>query len=272
MTRDNDPRSVRKHALRLRFVWRSVISLLTASFIGNLAQAEPTLQACFEDWRPYQYIDMEGAASGLSVDLTRQVLADLGHKVEFSAMPYKRCLTQVLAGKADILVSSQGEEGLVIAKNHKVVWALGFMVRPEDFGQTWTDLAEFNGKTIGIVQQFQYPDSLDAQAQWHYHRAPDDRLNLKMLALKRVDVVMTDVPWALDLPKNERGDARFLPPAVSVAPQPDAFRKGLESLSLPYDEKIGELRASGVLDDLYQKTIGVKLSTLENKAIVGMSN
>lgn len=239
--------------------------LFAASTVGVVQAGE--ISACFEDWAPYQVSRGNGEAGGLSVELTDRVMSGLGHHVRYSALPYQRCVQSVRRGTIDMIVSSQGEPDLLRAFPFKVVWSIGLFVRSDASPTHLSSLDDLKGARIGIARQFEFPAPIRDYRGWTLEAVPDDRRNFLKLAHQRVDGVLTDVPWALGLPAEERQGARFVAPAVAATPQPDAFRPGLEDLRDAYAAGLRKLFADGTVDALYRAALGVSLNELSSDAL-----
>jgi len=242
---------------------------VAAAVVGHLSisASADEIRACFEEWPPYQAALPKGGARGLSVELTDRVMAGLGHHISYEALPYQRCLQSVRRGATDMLISSQGEADLLPVRPHKVVWAIGLFVNGDDPRRRVSSLDDFNGSRVGVARQFEFPDPIRDHQGWALESAADDRLNFLKLSHRRVDAVLTDVPWALGLTVEERRGARFVEPAVTVVAQPDAFRPGLEKLRDDYATELAKLIADGTVDARYRETIGLSLSDLSAGAL-----
>lgn len=254
-----------------RFLGLSLMLAILA-VLAPPAAALP-MTACFENWPPYAIMpdargvngaptSGEAKATGLSVALHDRIMADLGHTVTYTALPYERCVESVKRGTIDMVVSSGGEEGLVVANAYKVVWALGFFVPDDTELHIYSSLEAFAGKRIGIVQQFDYPDEIKNFKDWSLIQHRDDRYNFRMMAVGRLDAVLTDVPWALHLGLDTKHGARLVRPLVKVVPQPDGFRPGLEPLRDAFDTVLTRLITDGAVEQKYRDAIGLGLSQL----------
>jgi len=241
------------------------VFIFAESTVGVVHASE--ISACFEDWAPYQVSRANGAAEGLSVELTDRVMSDLGHRVRYTALPYQRCAQSVRRGTIDMIVSSQGEPDLLRVFPFKVVWSIGLFVNSDTPQKRLSSLEDFRGARIGIARQFEFPAPIRDYRGWTLEAVPDDRRNFLKLAHQRVDGVLTDVPWALSLPANERQGARFVAPAVATTPQPDAFRPGLEDLRDAYAAGLRKLFADGTVDARYRAALGVSLNELSSDAL-----
>lgn len=237
-------------------------SLCTLMCAPGRAPASETLTACFETWPPYQFFDQDGVARGVTVDLTRRVLADLDVDVTFEDLPYPRCVFHVQNGNFDMIVSSGAEEGLVVAEPAKVSWVIGVFVRDDLAIDHVDELGQRGAVRVGVAHGFEFPSTVVQSPAWVLEPERNDILNFRKLAHGRIDAVLTDVPWALNLPAEDRLGARYVPPAVQAIPQPDAFRPGLEGLRDRYQTRLRSLIDEGALDLLYQSYIGISRDAL----------
>jgi polar amino acid transport system substrate-binding protein len=261
--------------------WSGMVVKRMAALVGGLltlaglvgcgpseGRADDSLRACFEIWPPYQNLDDWGTPQGVVLDLTQRVLRTLGRSATYSALPYERCVAMVRGGEMDMVVSSGGEPGLVTADVHKVVWVIGLFMSREQAPLRLSALSELGDLTVGYAQQFQLPAELRGSPYLRFETAPDDRLNFRKLAGGRIDAVATDVPWAFGLSAWDRIGAVYVPPALAVVPQPDAFRPGLEDLRDAYSSALGTMRETGEVDSLYEDALGRSLSEIERTPLL----
>ena len=246
------------------FLWGAFCFVLAILYPVRPAAAQDAhrVTACFEHWPPFQ-VSRQAGATGISIELTRLIFAKMGKAVTFQELPYRRCVEQVRRGRLDMVVSSGGEAGLITTKNHKVAWTLGFIVPEGSDIAAARPLSVFDGKRVGIVQQFDYPAVVDQQTGWIVQVTNSDHNNLAKLSRGRLDAVLTDVPWALSLHEWKQSGFRFVEPALAIVPQPDAFRPGLEALRDRYEAELQALIDSGVLDGFYQEAIGIPFHELQ---------
>ncbi|WP_413204388.1 substrate-binding periplasmic protein [Rhodospirillum sp. A1_3_36] len=241
-----------------------ILALTLSLLTFGVAQAvAPPVRACFEIWTPYQFVDEQGRPKGVTLDVTRDILGELGYEVDFTALPYKRCVNMVRAGEMDMVISSGGEEGLVPAHVHKVDWVIGLFMSQDRAPAQFESLSEIGPLTVGYGQQFELPARLTSSPYLRLEPAPDDLLNFRKLASGRIDAVATDMPWAFGLPGRERLGAIYVPPALAIVPQPDAFRPGLEALRDAYSDALEAKRARGDLDRCYSELLGRSLTEIE---------
>lgn len=69
------------------------------------AKSEKTLNACYGNFPPYSQLDTRDRPHGVAIDLFLAVINELSPstKVEFSVVPFARCLQMLKSGKADMV-------------------------------------------------------------------------------------------------------------------------------------------------------------------------
>lgn len=86
--------------------------LLAALLLGLLstnAGAKSYTVCSDDDWFPYTFIDNslpENKAVGIHTDIVRKAIENTGNSVQFEALPWKRCMRLIQAGKVDAVISA----------------------------------------------------------------------------------------------------------------------------------------------------------------------
>ncbi|KNC68284.1 hypothetical protein AC626_05525, partial [Pseudoalteromonas rubra] len=70
------------------------------------------ITVCFERWRPFSFIDQNGVARGMEVDLLKAAAKSINRSVEFTELPFKRCIANVKFGSTDFSLHVDKTDGL----------------------------------------------------------------------------------------------------------------------------------------------------------------
>ncbi|MCO7189006.1 MULTISPECIES: transporter substrate-binding domain-containing protein [unclassified Pseudoalteromonas] len=201
-----------------------VITLLSFSGTGQ-AETENThpdlasapISVCFERWRPFSFIDQGGIARGQEVDLIKAAAQALNRTVEFSELPFKRCVANVKFGSTDFSLHVDKTDGLAIFSDTTTFWQLSLAVSAARF-QTLDDFKTISTPRIMLATEYPYPkavyrklEALDARlVRRSYYEENDEHAKtfFEILTTKRVDAMLVDKQWAqhmidkFDLPVN----------------------------------------------------------------------
>ncbi|MDH4871013.1 transporter substrate-binding domain-containing protein [Pseudomonas sp. BN515] len=162
--------------------------------LGQVAGAEP-LRIVSEPWAPYIY-EEDGEIRGLDYEASSVVLKRLGIEVQWSLMPWKRCLMELESGQADAVLDIfhiQEREARMAFPSEplsEVEFVLFYArQRPYPFQR----LADLQGLKVGISPGYWYADQ-DFRTSPLFIRepAPTHEANLGKLVRDRVDLVVND--------------------------------------------------------------------------------
>lgn len=170
--------------------------LLVALFacLGLTVRAEP-LRIVSEPWAPYIY-EEDGQPRGLDFEASAIVFQRLGIEVQWTLMPWRRCLQELESGQADavldIFQTREREVQMVFPGEplSEVEFVLFYArQRPYPFQR----LADLQGLKIGVSPGYWYPDQAFRTSQLFIREsAPTHEANLGKLVRDRVDLVVND--------------------------------------------------------------------------------
>lgn len=195
--------------------WRLIATL--AILLQALPALAETWLAGGEQWRPYSYLDGQGEARGIAVDVTRQVMQRIGHEPRFLFYPVNRLQAMLRRGDLDLnyadspLWNSPEElQRFVFSKPYLEVsehlyFLAGHPAAPASLG-------ELNGLRIGMVRGYSYPalDPALASGRLGKLETSKDLELLNLLQRKRVDAVaMVDDLFAYLVMHQELDPALF---------------------------------------------------------------
>lgn len=147
-------------------------------------------------WPPYSYQDGDGRATGIAVDVMRQVMAQSGNRVEFVFHPARRLNVLLDEGRLDL---NYADSPLWNAEDaaQRFVYSQPYLQVREylyflgDHPARHLPIAQMRGLRIGVVRGYAYP-SLDgalASGQLDKLETSRDHALLELLVRRRVDAV-----------------------------------------------------------------------------------
>jgi len=92
--------------VKLRDITAVLAGCLAALLAGPALAKQCTLRAGHDAYGVYSYVDADGRAGGIDIDVIRALAADLGCRVTFVEMPWTRILLAIEAGRLDMTSSA----------------------------------------------------------------------------------------------------------------------------------------------------------------------
>lgn len=241
----------------LAYRWLPCRLLLCALLLSalTLPAAARELIACGHPAYPPVSWVAGGELRGLAPTLVRTLFGELGFSVRLE--PYrnwKRCLLEVSAGRADIVVAAYRntarEQQFAFSSEYVVADPIVLFVR-RDRGFAFSDWEDLRGRTVGLLLGDSFGERFDrfADTALKVERVSSARQNVQKLLLGRIDFM----PLGRDsgqLQSQRLGYAA----QVTTLPQPlteeyyrIAVRKGspLEALLPAIDRRLAALHADG---------------------------
>lgn len=219
------------------------------------ARAGDTLTVGFDNASvPTMYADDRGEAAGVYPAIVRRAFAKAGLPVRLVVRPFRRVLLELqqgtMAGGSVVQTPQRADVALFSAPyfNEQV----GVYTRSGS-GFAFGSLEDLHGKTVGVIRGWAYGAAFDqarAAGEFAVEEVDSDTMNLRKLALGRIDVALvTTVSGEL-----LRGQPEFS--GIALAPRPLAtvlIRLALNKnadrpdLLRRFDAAIAQMRASGEL-------------------------
>ena len=249
--------------------------LIAILFLINLFQlstshAESDVSVCYGAWPPYSYIDENGTSTGIVVDLINIAVSKLGKTVNWTQLPYRRCIQQVKQGKMDaIALLNEQTEGITTNEQAVAYWVLGAVVRENDKLKAYSSLNDFTGKKWLKVTDFDYPQHIEEFSDWQTIPVHELANTLSMLEVERGDIAIEDVPFTLYQLQNVGHKVRILYPSIASIPQYFGVHRSAEPILKTLSVELAKLRADGIFDQIYEKYLGMGYSQfLEQNNII----
>ncbi|WP_461209087.1 substrate-binding periplasmic protein [Desulfocurvus sp. DL9XJH121] len=216
-----------------------------------------------DDWPPYEYKE-DGRFKGIAMEILQEALRRIEQPVaSIEQYPWARGLRLLEGGGLDVLCSGVMDTarlGYVRYHQEPLVesrWAL--FVRSDDEERLAVrQLADLDGKALGIVRGYSYSMVVDEYLRTHGHvvEVSSDRANLELLLRGRVDYVLCDLFNGLDL-RRRMGAVRDVEPLEDVPflPVVRVFvlfsRKRVPAALVDrFDEELRAMRVQGVVQGI----------------------
>lgn len=225
----------------------------------GLAQvvASHTLRVALDaSYPPFEVAAPDGSVHGFDVDLAKSLADALGVKAAFLNLPQDEQPDALIAGKADVIISSlHPDRRLELAFSHPYYNAGQVLVVPRA-DQTVTGLASLQGKAIGVELGSDADELLRRKRQKAVSVRRFDSVGaaLQAMAQGQVAAVVTDAPTAADL--QRQGEAlRVAGPPLSDEPYVVAAAPQNLSLIRAINGALDDLQESGASQALEEKDL-----------------
>ncbi len=246
------------------FRWLLRLGFGLAFAIPIASAEECSLTAGFEEWRPYQFTDPEGRASGMDVDVLRAVAERAGCRLKFVHAQPKRLTHDLKNGDIDISYAYFTEEATEIGH---FAQAFRFDTKAlyvrEGLDGRVRDLESFlrAGYRLGNVRGVYYGEDIirlmaDPAFDGQVEPTVTSKQNLKKLLAGRLDGAIINPPFVVDFMRthNLAGDVenRSL---IRQVPLHMAFSKVSvkEETVRAFDRAIEALKQDGTIDGIIAK-------------------
>ncbi|WP_319470557.1 transporter substrate-binding domain-containing protein [uncultured Pseudodesulfovibrio sp.] len=157
------------------------------------------LRLCAEDWPPYEYY-VEEKPKGLSYEVLSSVLRRMGEPVaENVNVSWLRGLEAIQEGSMDILYSAlrtpEREVYAYYPSEPLAVSSWVFFSSSFDKKDSYADWPDFKGKTVGIVDGYDYPDSFlkRVRKEGRLEKRVLSIDNIRMLGSGRIDYAVEEL-------------------------------------------------------------------------------
>ncbi|MCO6056372.1 transporter substrate-binding domain-containing protein [Pseudomonas sp. MOB-449] len=171
-----------------------ILAVVWLACLGLAAQAGP-LRIVSEPWAPYVF-EENGQPRGLDYEASAIVFKRMGIEVQWSLMPWRRCLAELESGVADAVLdifhTDERETQMIFPKEplSEIEFVLFYArQRPYPFQR----LADLQGLKVGVSPGYWYADKAFRTSPLFIREpAPTHEANLGKLVRDRVDLVVND--------------------------------------------------------------------------------
>ncbi|MEN9659691.1 MAG: hypothetical protein RL571_3156 [Pseudomonadota bacterium] len=180
----------------------SYTACLASALFTSYLYAETVIINAEDDWAPFSSMRADKyGVEGLSPTLVKAAFNSQGVEVEFNAVPFARCLSEVEHGKVvacfDTSITEDNKNKFIWHKTPLFEEGLSIFALSES---TEKNLAVHNleGKTVGLTHGYSYPNILMDNKKIIKDSSPFDDTQLKKLILKRIQyAVINTTPGTL---------------------------------------------------------------------------
>ena len=170
------------------FAMTLLILLLSAKGI----MAEKSISLATTEWEPYVGQDLVNY--GFTSEIIAEAFKRVGYRVRYSFMPPKRVMRDVETGRYDAGYPAYYSEKRARKFDYSDPFAegpVGFYKRKDSkiFFEALEDLAPYK---IGVCLGFAYPKGFEEAEYLKKEVARDEKLNLRKLLNRRIDLFITD--------------------------------------------------------------------------------
>lgn len=177
--------------LRRRALLRNGAALAAAIALPPLAaaQAQPALKIATFTLEPFCMLDQQGNASGLVVELQRQLAQESGVALDSVVVPYPRAMAMVVAGDVDLVCSFSNPQ---LRRHARELGAIsgGEVVLVARAGTQFASVAELRGKTVGYIRGAEYDQALQADPAIGRYETISYEQTIRMLLTGRFDAAL----------------------------------------------------------------------------------
>ncbi|MEJ6476238.1 substrate-binding periplasmic protein [Pseudoalteromonas piscicida] len=203
--------------------------LIAIACTAMQAKAEnKDIHICFERWWPYSYFDKHKQAKGIEVDIIKAALATSHYRVTFYELPYRRCLAGVTDGLFDFTLHVDSADGFSTISTSFTTWQLSLAVKQGRFTNP-DDFYQLNAPRVMISEDYSYPEAVlmglkkinaaIVKRSFYEQNHEDGKNFFSVLSNNRVDAVLVDKIWALEMIKHHQLAVTFLPRPFHAEPQ-----------------------------------------------------
>lgn len=228
------------------------------------AQAD-TIRICNTDWAPYASLQ-DGEVRGISVDIYTEALRRAGDHVIFTQMPWKRCLLKVKENEFHAAADSTNRPGYLFGPTVTSIFAQNAWVQQDNPLQSYAGLKTLENQRVGLVSGYVYPDYITKNDRIMVDYANLDEINLKKLALGRMDMAISDLVNSQVIADRLGLQIRPLTPVVSVNLLYPVFGPAFEEEQKRMDRALLTMQQDGTMDRIYLDHLNISFTELRELA------
>ncbi|WP_281557646.1 ABC transporter substrate-binding protein [Thalassomonas sp. RHCl1] len=180
-------------------------------------KGKQTIQVACDPWPPWIEGEEGGPVTGgIFVDITRQLLVNIGIKADFTVMPFTRVLNSIKNGSADmaLMVSKTGERSRYGLYSSRILSSpfYFYALHPAPLGQ-WHSWQQLRPYKIGATRDFNYgPEFIDAMERENIslYWSSTEKASLALLLKSRLDLVVLNQHTARSLTDKMPGGHKLV--------------------------------------------------------------
>lgn len=207
------------------------ILLFVILFVKSFAQEEhatkKTISFCFEEWRPFSYINEQNIISGIDVERLKTLLSDK-YTLQFSELPFRRCMKSVQKNLIDFILHIDESDNLSLIKSPLNSWQLTLAVAKENH-YSLTQILNDSTFTLLIAEDYEYPPEIKnmfnnfsgkiTKRSFYTSNPQATRKLYRLLEKKAVDAILVDKTWAEEQIKTLQIPVKLIDEVIHSEPQ-----------------------------------------------------
>jgi len=225
------------------------------------ASTQQEIRVVADHWKDYTNPD----GSGVYIEAIKEIFEPHGYTINFQIMPFKRAVSKINSGSADILLAEEGLEHLIdsrlynaenlLSPQQPIGESIVSALFPIDSSFTWGMIKQDHHARIAWVRGYDYRRILDLPHK-NLQLINNSQQGLKMLLLGRVDSFIDDIQDSIVAKRNPYfSDAKFKYSLIRRYFLYPIFQKSNrgEVLSNLYDKGMKDLVSSQRFRDIYNE-------------------
>lgn len=169
------------------------ILLSLSFFILPLYAAEKVTLLAEDAWYPYTGKTDTQSVAGIAVDLITAAFEEVDTVVEYKVVPYDRAMAKVRKGEAIACFNTPREpnvEAFYKWPEQRLYQAKSFYYARKNFVGEIKSVKDLAKRKVGLVQGYGYGNDIDNNTQMHKVFSSSDKISIRKLMAKRVDVIV----------------------------------------------------------------------------------
>lgn len=254
-----------------------VLSLLCSTLIlmspSIGSSEEKILRAAYSNWFPYTYLKEDNPV-GFEIDMFKAIMEDIGVKVNFSMLPWVRCLNYLEKGKTDIVISmlnTPERRKFAYFPDENISISKSTIIAKKNANFVFNgSCKELSGLSIGIILGFSYGNCFDQAHYLQKDGAVDTKMLIRKLLRGRNDIAVENpaVGQATALKMGVSDQLYFVPKPLHVDKLFVGFSKAsdLQALCTDFSKLLYRFKKTKQCQMIIKK-YGIKFSDVMDSSI-----
>lgn len=243
-----------------------IVILIALSFAIPITHAR-TVTLSTGEWPPY--FDSSLDNHGLLAQIISEAYGNVGISVDYRFLPWSRALAMANHGNYDGSAAwsctPSRSEDFYFSEPILPLYFVFFTRRDSDF--QWQEIADLEGLTIGLTQDYAYGDQLTSavdQGLVSTDMTASDESNFRKLQAGRIDLFPMDPLTGLQMidqlfSEAEAGQLTYHPRPIRQASYHLIFSRQQDNggeLARQFNQGLADLRSSGRFDEILDNQLG----------------
>ncbi len=193
-----------------------------------LADDKIAMSFCYEEWRPYAFLDESKQDNGVTIDYLKQKLIAANIRYKFSELPFHLCKQAVISKKIDFILHVDENDNLALIKEPISDWELTFAVTREN-ELTFEEIIASQNLRIIIARSYNYPKVLEekmiemsakiVKVSFYTGEATATKRLFHRLTAGQGDTMVVDRVWAQQIIKQNQLPIKVFDKLIVSVPQ-----------------------------------------------------